>query len=48
MPWSDDKYHCSHPFMFTDVWAEINCKGVQEKVVFVEKSKVNKNIFIIL
>eukprot|EP00361_Fabrea_salina_P001693 CAMPEP_0202430946 /NCGR_PEP_ID=MMETSP1345-20130828/4279_1 /ASSEMBLY_ACC=CAM_ASM_000843 /TAXON_ID=342563 /ORGANISM="Fabrea Fabrea salina" /LENGTH=175 /DNA_ID=CAMNT_0049042519 /DNA_START=288 /DNA_END=815 /DNA_ORIENTATION=+ len=48
MPWSDGKYNCSHPFMFTDLWAEINCKGVYEKIVFIDPKKVNKKIFIIL
>lgn len=48
MPWSDQKYFCTHPFMFVDLWAEINCKGVYEKIVFIDQKKVNKKIFIIL
>ena len=48
MPWSDQKYMCSHPFLICDLWAEINCKGVYEKVVLIDPKKVNKKIFIIL
>lgn len=48
MPWSAQKYHCSHPFMFTELWAEINCKGVYEKVTFIDPKKLNKKIFLIL
>ena len=48
MPWSAQKYHCSHPFMFIDLWAEINCKGVYEKIVFIDPKKVNKKIFVML
>lgn len=48
MPWSDEKFHCTHPFLLVDLWAEINCKGVYEKVVFIDRAKVNKKIFLIL
>ena len=48
MPWSDEKFKCSYPFLFTELWAEINCNGVVEKIKFIEKEKVNKRIFVIL
>jgi hypothetical protein len=28
MPWSDEKFKCSYPFLFTELTVEINCKGV--------------------
>lgn len=46
MPWSASKHYCSHPFMIIDLWAEINCKGVYEKIVFIDPKKVNKKIFL--
>ena len=48
MPWSTQKYMCTHPFLFFDLWAEINCNGVYEKIVFIDPKKVNKHIYVIL
>jgi hypothetical protein len=48
MPWSDEKFACTHPFLLTSLWAEINCKGVIEKVVLIDPAKVNKRPFVIL
>jgi hypothetical protein len=48
MPWSDEKFKCSHPFMFTELTAEINCGGVVEKITFIDPAKVKKRIFVSL